>query len=188
MNDHDPALPAGTNGRALPTGAPMASACEVFDDTGGAQLVTDAEGVILEASSAAAALLGARREALIGKPLPLLVGEARRQAFYALLVRLRKQGGGTRDWPARLKVGRSEGAEVLLGATAVAGEGGRVRAVRWALREAGLLAGATRALRAERDFSDRLLDTARVFVLLLDREGRVVRVNPHLLAATGRDA
>jgi len=39
--------------------------------------------------------------------------------------------------------------------------------------------------RQERDFADRLIDTAPAIVLLLDREGRILRVNPHFEELTG---
>ena len=41
--------------------------------------------------------------------------------------------------------------------------------------------------RQERDFADRLIDTAPAIVLLLDREGRILRVNPHFEELTGYD-
>jgi len=39
--------------------------------------------------------------------------------------------------------------------------------------------------RQERDFADRLIDTAPAIVLLLDRDGRILRVNPHFEELTG---
>src|SRR5262245_60354103 len=180
--------PAGEgNGAPLPNGAPGATSRDLFDFAPEAQLVTDPAGLIQEANHAAATLLGARRELLLGKPVPLLVCEDRRQAFYALLVQLRKGGGGTRDWPVRVRPRRGEAIDVLLGATAVTGEEGGMKAVHWVLREGALLAGARRALRAERGFSDHLLDTARAFVLVLDRGGRPRRASPYRREATGHD-
>jgi PAS domain S-box-containing protein len=40
-------------------------------------------------------------------------------------------------------------------------------------------------LRRERDLAERLIDTAPVLILVLDREGRIVRFNPHLEETTG---
>ena len=41
------------------------------------------------------------------------------------------------------------------------------------------------ALRRERDFAEGLIDTAQVIVLILDRTGRVVRINPFLAQVAG---
>ena len=41
-------------------------------------------------------------------------------------------------------------------------------------------------LQRERDFTSAVLDTARVLVVVLDRSGRIVRVNQTAQFATGR--
>ena len=71
---------------------------ELAEFTADGYLVTDLQGIILEANQAAAQLLQTRMEFLIGKPLPLFVGERRRSAIYTLLLTLR-EGGTIRDWP-----------------------------------------------------------------------------------------
>ncbi len=44
---------------------------------------------------------------------------------------------------------------------------------------------AEEAVRRERDFAEGLIATAQAIVLVLDRQGRIVRVNPFLRSLTG---
>jgi PAS domain S-box-containing protein len=149
--------------------------------------VTDANGIILEANPAAAELLGARREFLPGKPLPLFIHGARQAGFYTLLVRLRREGGGVRDWRAVLKPISGRPVEVMLSVLAAPGLYGEGFTFRWVMRDVTAAAEVERALRSERDFATKLLDTAQALVLVLDEDGRIARANPFLCQVTGHD-
>jgi signal transduction histidine kinase len=67
-------------------------------------LLTDRQGVILEANFAAVTLLDCRKEFLIGKPLGLFVADEFRNTFYQHLIRI-TLGGRTAAFESR--VGRS---------------------------------------------------------------------------------
>jgi signal transduction histidine kinase len=101
-------------------------------------LVTDLQGIILEANSAAALLLQTRREFLPGKPLPLFVGESHRSAIYTLLLGLR-QGGSVRDWRVVFKPWASSTMEVLLSAAGIFDAEGHPAGLRWLLRDPRML-------------------------------------------------
>jgi signal transduction histidine kinase len=97
-------------------------------------LVTDLQGIILEANQAASILLQTRKEFLLGKPLPLFAGNGHRSALYTLLVGLRA-GGTVRDWRIVLKPWSSHSVEVLISATGIFDEEGRPAGLRWLLRD-----------------------------------------------------
>ncbi len=63
---------------------------EQFEFALDARLVTDNQGIILEANYAAASLLQSRKEFLVGKPLGLMVIDSHRTRFYQSLLRLMK--------------------------------------------------------------------------------------------------
>lgn len=96
---------------------------ESFEFASDGQLLTDHQGIILEANYAAAALFQCLKEFLIGKPLGLFVKEGLRGRFYESLVKLGETGGSDefetrvgrgdfrRDVAARVvSTGRSGGA------------------------------------------------------------------------------
>jgi PAS domain S-box-containing protein len=159
---------------------------ELFDFAPDGYLVTDLEGVIVDANHAAVLLLQTRKGFLCDKPLPLLVCADRRADFYALLIRLR-QGGIVRDWYAKLQPSRSQSVEVWLGATAIVDEEGRVSGIRWLLRNVTPGLAAENALRAEREFTEGLLDAAQAAIGVLDDGGRILRSNLYLRRLTGSD-
>jgi PAS domain S-box-containing protein len=61
---------------------------ELFEFAIDGQVVTDLQGVIIEANHAAASLFRCRKEFLIGKPLGLLISDGLRGRFYEMLARL----------------------------------------------------------------------------------------------------
>ena len=62
---------------------------ELFEFAPGGYLVTDAEGIIEEANTAAADIMGATPRYLRGKPLAIYVAEPDRSAFRQLLLELK---------------------------------------------------------------------------------------------------
>jgi PAS domain S-box-containing protein len=65
---------------------------DLFQLSPEAQLVTDGNGVILQANQAAATLLGAPQPVLKGKPLALFVAAEERRAFRSALLQLNARG------------------------------------------------------------------------------------------------
>src|SRR5262245_66203204 len=68
---------------------------EAFEFAPDCQLITDRQGIIIEANHAATVLLGSRKEFLINKPLGLFAVEGSRTRFYECLWRLDR--GSTTD-------------------------------------------------------------------------------------------
>jgi PAS domain S-box-containing protein len=159
---------------------------ELFDFAPDGYLVTDLAGIIVDANHAAVLLLRTRKGFLCDKPLPLLVCADRRADFYALLIRL-QQGGVVRDWYAKLQPSRRHSVEVWLGATAIVDEEGRVSGIRWLLRAVTPGLAAENALRAEREFTEGLLDAAQAAIGVLDDAGHILRSNLYLRRLTGSD-
>lgn len=75
---------------------------ELFQSLCVAYLVSDADGIILEANQAIAQLLNVPHPHLVGKPLVLYVAEDDRSAFRIKLNQL-SQNGGTQVWQIRLR-------------------------------------------------------------------------------------
>lgn len=77
---------------------------EAFEFTLEARLITDVQGVILEANHAAASILGTPKEFLANKPLGLFALPKDRSLFYQTMLRLRRLGDSF-----ELEVGMSPG-------------------------------------------------------------------------------
>jgi PAS domain-containing protein len=157
---------------------------EWFDFACEGYLTTDVYGLIHEVNYAAAALLNARREFLLGKPLGLFLGEPSRGRFYAELLRLAKTGRAG-PWDALLRSVRGEPREISLAATVLPSEVGHPLRIRWLLRDISAVRRTERALLAEKDLSDCLLETAEILILVLNAQGRIVRCNPFLRSLSG---
>jgi PAS domain S-box-containing protein len=106
----------------------------LFDAAPDAYLITDVHGVIRQANSAAAKLLGVAQARLAGKPLPIFVTESERGAFRGSITRLaRFEQLAERDVRivARDGVVRTAAAK----AVAVPGESSGDTEIRWILRD-----------------------------------------------------
>ncbi len=123
---------------------------EWFEFAPDGYVITDPQGVILEANHAAAALLNVHQEFLIGKPLGLLMAEEHRSAFYTRLARLAR-GDRLDCWEAALGRPPVERRDVLVAATLLRNGDDWPLRVRWVFRDARQLQEARRrAVRAER--------------------------------------
>jgi PAS domain S-box-containing protein len=158
---------------------------DLFDFAPDAYLVTNAEGSILEANRAATALLRFPAEGLRHKPLIVFVAEQERCAFRDLLARL-EQEPGVRDKELRIQPRGAPSFPASVQVAAVRDVGGRLTGLRWLVRDIRARKQAEEALRRQRDFAETLIATAGAAVLVLDRDGRVVRLNPYLEELSGR--
>jgi PAS domain S-box-containing protein len=107
---------------------------ELFDCAPDAYLVTDTAALVQQANHAAAALLGASRARLPGKPLIVFVDPAEQAAFYEYLTRLR-QHRGVSTWEMRLRPRRGDPIDVAVTAATVRDVQGAPLALRWLLRD-----------------------------------------------------
>jgi PAS domain S-box-containing protein len=158
---------------------------ELFDFAPDGYLVTDARGVIEEANHAAAALLGMRKEFLIGKPFAFFVAERDQRAFFGRLGGLTHETGGLGSWELGLRPPRADPLDVSLTVSAFNDVDGRPAGFRWLLRDISARSRAERALRAEKQFADSLVQAAPALILVLDAEGRIARSNPYLYDVAG---
>jgi PAS domain S-box-containing protein len=111
-------------------------------------LVTDLQGVVLEANYAAARLIGARKEFLLGKPLGLFMAEECHADFYERLARLANK---TDEEQLEVRLSHQDGQSrhVILKATCQSDEDSIK--LRWVIRDVTELREAQRqALQAER--------------------------------------
>lgn len=111
-------------------------------------LLTDLQGVVLEANYAAARLIGARKEFLLGKPLGLFMMEECHAAFYERLARLANRSD-VEQLEVRLAYQPGQSRQVILKVSCQSDEDGIK--LRWVLRDVSELREAQRqALQAER--------------------------------------
>ncbi len=150
-------------------------------------VLTDEQGIIHEANYAAAELLGARKEFLLGKPLGLLMANGSHQLFYQKLSRL-VEGGGVERWETRVCRPGGNPHDVALTASVLASEPGQDIKVRWMLHDVSETRQAKHAWQTEKNLADCLLETAEILVLLVDAEGCIVRANPHTRILSGHPA
>ncbi|HEX2076703.1 MAG TPA: ATP-binding protein [Longimicrobium sp.] len=107
---------------------------ELFQQAPDAYLVTDPDGLILEANHAASALLNVPARRLIRKPLGVFVPESLRREFRTRLS-LASELGRVDDWETALQPRRREPVEVSCTVAAVRAPDGGVQALRWLLRD-----------------------------------------------------
>ena len=106
---------------------------EMFEFALDARLMTDGQGLILEANHAAAALLGCRKEFLIGKPLGLFAVERGRGRFYRALWQLSRRAD-PREFEVRIGRGPRPRDVAIRVSLADEGVGGDAR-LHWFLRD-----------------------------------------------------
>ena len=125
---------------------------ESFDFALDPCLVTEHQGVILEANHAAATLLCSRKEFLVGKPLGLFVVEGHRNRFYQALLRLMKAAGSD-EFESRLgRQGKPR--DVAMKVTTIDGEAGEASMLRWLLQD---ITESRQAIAARADLLRRLV-------------------------------
>src|SRR6266498_4275106 len=109
---------------------------ELFDFAPDGYLETDVSGIILEGNHAAESLLNRRREYLVGKPLSIWVAKKQRKFFRALINDLQTGGSkAKRDLEFCLNLPKGKTIEVALTVASVHTDGGRVKVLRWLLRD-----------------------------------------------------
>jgi PAS domain S-box-containing protein len=107
---------------------------DLFEFAPDGYLVTDAEGVIREANQAAATLLDATQETLVGNALSTFVDVEERADFHARLDRL-LQVGRVPDWEVCLRPAGGHPFDASLTVAAVRDPGDRPVALRWLVRD-----------------------------------------------------
>ncbi len=158
---------------------------EVFELAPDGYVLTDPNGLISNANHAAAALLGVRREFLIGKPLQLFIAETDHARLDEQLAAWRGAEAGSAGVRRPAIVRGQIQLRVYKGAPFPAdftlspayGEPGRIVGFRWMLRDRSELTQAAQALR-ESEYHYRLLfDSAGDAIFIHNLTGRYLEVN-----------
>ncbi len=158
---------------------------ELLDFAPDGYVMTDLYGVIREGNHAAAQLFGTRKEFLVGKPLAFFVASDYRSDFYHRLIEVRQQPGADRSWYSCLRPPRGPVLDVEVAVTLLRDGDGLADGLCWLLRDLTPGKRIERALGDEKAFSDLLVDTAQVAILVVDGDGRVARSNPFLTGTSG---
>jgi PAS domain S-box-containing protein len=157
----------------------------LFRDGSEGQLLTDMQGMISRADSAAAALLGTKARFLPGKPLAFFFREQDRRGFYHRLGLLGRGWATTAQRRVRPHAQPARRRQLLLVGGIVHDSNGVPAGIRWLLRDITRRRDTLRALHAARAFSTGLLDAAQAIVLVLDRSGCITQANDYLGTVTG---
>ncbi|MBV9122505.1 MAG: PAS domain S-box protein [Planctomycetes bacterium] len=158
---------------------------ELFDFAPDGYLVTDLQGLIQEANHEAAAMLGTRKQFLVGKPLLFFVLSPERRTFTANLSQLGLLSGCRLQWELMLRPPRGATLYTIVTAASSPGEE-RPTSIRWTFRDITHRRQAEEALRAQKEFADSLIELAEAVVLVLDSSGHIVRSNPFFRSLTGQ--
>lgn len=142
---------------------------------------------IVFCNQAAERMFGRPARHLLGQPLEVLIPKAARRAHVRHVRRFGATGVTNRQMGALGQVSglRADGTEFPIEASIsqVEQEGQKFFTV--ILRDITGRLRSEDALRREKEFSEGLVNTAPVIVLVLDLKGRIVRFNPYLTAITG---
>jgi PAS domain S-box-containing protein len=107
---------------------------DLFEAAPGAYLITDAQGVILEANSASEGLLRLDRQHLTGKPLASLVRRDDVKAFRITLSRI-DELETVSDWELNLCTREGDVTPALATVACVRNSSGKIRNLRWLFRD-----------------------------------------------------
>ena len=153
---------------------------KILDAAPDAVLVCDRRGRILYSNAQAESLFGYSCRELSGLVVEDLLperfrsGHRHHRSSYGTRAKPRPMGSGLDLW-ARAKDGREIPVEVSLSPM----RGGDDPLVTAAIRDVTVQKQALAQLEAARAFSERLIETAPTIVLLLDLEGRLLKINPY---------
>jgi PAS domain S-box-containing protein len=111
---------------------------ELFDLAPDPYIITDSAGVVREANSAAARLLGIHPDRLCGRPIASFVSPGRRRAFRVGLNRLVRDQDPIPDadeWTVEVEPRQGDAVEVSVTAATVKNAVGATESIRWLLRD-----------------------------------------------------
>jgi PAS domain S-box-containing protein len=160
---------------------------ELFEVSPLACLVTDAKGVIEDANPTAAALLGMRREALLGVPIGFLIAEPNRDLFAANLAEInRATDSRARSLEASIKGPQRAVTQVALTVAASRGPAGQPTELHWLLLDVTGQKRTEQALRlAEEKFKTIFDGSLDAVAIIRVTDGRFADVNAECLRFTG---
>jgi two-component system sensor kinase FixL len=152
---------------------------ELFEFNPDGCLVLDRSGVIRDASHAAAAVLRRRKEFLLDKPLAFFLAGSTRE-FYNDLHRLHHGVETDNCLEVCLQPWKAEPVHVHVAVAAIPNGGNRPTAFLWLLRDISSRKRVEEKLRGERDFANSVIEAAEAFILVVDKQGRIIRCNQYM--------
>lgn len=158
----------------------------VLDNARDAIISIDRRGSITLFNRSAEEIFGYSAAEVLGEDVALLMPSPYRESHRSFLEAYEKTGvgkaiGNIRKVEARRKSGEVFPVELSVSEARI----GKDVVYTAILRDISRRLQIEEALRSERDFAERLVDTAPVVVLLLDAEGRIVRFNPCMEEISG---
>lgn len=159
---------------------------ELYDFAPVGYLTLDERSHILDLNLTAAAMLGRERARLLGKPLASWLDRQDKPALLEHLhTVLHEHGLGKAVFESRLKAHSGPVMDVRLETRVAEGTMADDRTCRTILLDVSTQRVAEQALIRERDFAVGLLATAPAIVLVLDTQGRIVRINRYMETLCG---
>lgn len=160
---------------------------ELFEVSPLACLVTDPSGVIEDANATAAALLGIRREALIGIPIGFLIAEPDRDLLADNLAAMRRAtDSGARSFEARIVGPQRTSTQVALTVAASRGAAGQPTELHWLLIDVTGQKRTEEALQAaEEKFRTIFEGSLDAVAIIRVADGTFADVNPECARFTG---
>lgn len=149
---------------------------DLFEFAPDGYVVTDADGIIREANRSAAALFGVPQELLLRKPLVLFIAEADRKVFQANLSGLKKSDQ-LQIWNIGIQPRGREPFPAAIRATVAIDPYGTVTGLRWLIRDVTERNLAERALKEEKEKAQKYLDIAKVMLVHIGANQKVVLIN-----------
>ncbi|MCR3923527.1 MAG: ATP-binding protein, partial [Firmicutes bacterium] len=109
---------------------------ELFEFAPGGYLVTDTQGIILEANSAATSLLCVKKDLLVGKPLALFVHSHERSSFRTRLAQLHKEPEPKNiNWEFQLQASNQQAFPAAITVGKMTSQRRKTSELRWLIRD-----------------------------------------------------
>ena len=157
---------------------------DLYDFAPAGYLTLGEDGRILEANLTATTMLGVVRRKLIGTSLAHFIARSDQDVFYLYRKHL-ASGEPCRSCELRMLRGNNSSFIARLESVAVHDHKDQSPRFRTTLSDITEISNAQQALRREHIFSENIIDTVRTIILLLDREGRVIRFNRYFEELSG---
>lgn len=157
----------------------------MFEDAPDAYYLSDLRGVLVDGNKAAERLLGHKKEELIGQSflgIKNLIAEGQKKKVLNLLA---KNIRGESTGPDEFQLYKSDGSVIEVEISTHPVIIGGKHLVLGIARDITEHKRIEMALQEERDFSQNILKTAQIIIVVLDMNGKIVSINPYMERISG---